>query len=131
MSQAVIDWVEKQYLKESIPSLRVGDTVDVKTRIVEGEKERTQTFNGVIIAVRGRGVNRSFTVRRLVGKQGVERTFMVHSPNVLDVVSKRHGKVRRAKLFYLRDRVGKARRLKEVRRSGGAAKEAESNEDAA
>ena len=115
MSQQLIDRVEKAHLKATVPSLRVGDTVDVQTRIVEGDKERIQVFNGVIIARRGRGINENFTVRRIVGKQGVERTFMLHSPNVLDIVSKRKGKVRRAKLFYLRDRVGKARRLREIR----------------
>lgn len=117
MSQQVIDLVEKSYLKSQVPSIRVGDTVDVHTRIVEGDKERVQVFNGVVIGRRGRGINENFIVRRIVGKQGVERTFMLHSPNVLDVVTRRQGKVRRAKLYFLRDRVGKARRLREVRAS--------------
>ena len=115
MSQQILDHVEKSYLKSETPSLRIGDTVDVLTRIREGDKERTQTYTGVLIAVRGHGINTNFTVRRIVGKEGVERTFMLHSPNVISVESKRRGKVRRAKLFFLRDRVGKARRLKEVR----------------
>lgn len=115
MSYALVDKIEKKQLKAKVPDLRVGDTVDVHTRIMEGDKARIQIFNGVIIAVRGRGINQNFTVRRIVGKEGVERTFMVHSPNVVDVVSRRKGKVRRAKLYYLRQRLGKARRLKEIR----------------
>jgi len=121
MSQQLINKVEQAYLKKKVPTLRIGDTVDVRARIVEGEKERVQVFTGVIIARRGSGINRNFTVRRLVGKQGVERTFMLHSPNVLDVIPVRHGKARRAKLFYLRDRIGKARRLREVRKTRGRA----------
>jgi len=117
MSQAIIRQVEKKFLKDKAPELRVGDTVDVHARIVEGEKQRVQVFTGILIARRGSGINENFTVRRIVGKEGVERTFMVHSPHVLKVVSKRKGKVRRAKLFYLRDRVGKARRLREIRTS--------------
>ncbi|GMU37802.1 MAG: 50S ribosomal protein L19 [Phycisphaerae bacterium] len=131
-AQALIDKVEKPHLKSKLPTLRIGDTVDVHTRIIEGDKERTQVYNGVVIAVRGRGINVNFTVRRIVGKEGVERTFMLHSPNVLDVVSRRQGKARRAKLYYLRDRLGKARRLKEVRTGrsrggaeGGSTREAE------
>ncbi|MCC7293953.1 MAG: 50S ribosomal protein L19 [Phycisphaerales bacterium] len=114
-AQALIEKVEKSYLKAKTPQLRVGDTVDVQTRIVEGDKERIQIFNGVIIGVRGRGISLNFTVRRIVGKEGVERTFMLHSPNVLDVVSRRRGKVRRAKLYFLRDRLGKSRKLREIR----------------
>ncbi len=116
MSHPLIDAVEAPHLKSDPPEFRVGDTVDVHTRIIEGEKERTQVFNGVVIARRGHGFNASFTVRRIVANQGVERTFLVHSPRVLKVESKRHGKVRRAKLYYLRDRVGKSRRLREKRR---------------
>ncbi len=116
MSQQLLDSVEKQYLKAQPPELRIGDTVDVHTRIIEGEKERTQIFNGVVIARRGYGINASFKVRRIVANEGVERTFLFHSPRVLKVEVKRHGKVRRAKLYYLRDRVGKARKLKERRR---------------
>ncbi len=116
MGHELLDSVEKQYLKPQPPELGIGDTVDVHTRIIEGEKERTQVFNGVVIARRGHGINASFKVRRIVANQGVERTFLLHSPRVLMVDVKRHGKVRRAKLYYLRDRVGKARRLKERRR---------------
>jgi len=115
MNQPLIEIVEASFLKKSEPEFKVGDTVDVLTRIVEGEKERVQTFNGVVIAQRGRGINSSFTVRRIVGNEGVERTFLVHSPNVVDVKVKRHGRVRRAKLYYLRERLGKARKLRELR----------------
>jgi large subunit ribosomal protein L19 len=116
MRNALIEHVEKKHLKSQPPQMRIGDTVDVHTRIVEGEKERTQVFNGVVIAMRGPGLNASFVVRRIVANEGVERLFLLHSPRVLKVDVKRHGKVRRAKLFYLRDRVGKARKLKERRR---------------
>lgn len=116
MSHKLIDLVEKKYLKPEPPDFGIGDTVDVFTRIVEGEKERTQVFNGVVIARRGHGVSATFTVRRIVANEGVERIFPVHSPRVLKVEVKRHGKVRRAKLYFLRDRIGKARRLRERRR---------------
>jgi len=111
----LLDVVEKAFLKSTVPVFHVGDTVDVLTRIVEGDKERTQVFNGVVIARRSRGINEAFTVRRIVGNEGVERTFLVHSPNVLDVKIKRRGRVRRAKLYYLRLRLGKARKLRELR----------------
>jgi len=116
MSQQLIDLVEKPHLMASPPEFRIGETVDVHTRIVEGEKERIQVFNGVVIAARGRGMSSTFTVRRIVANEGVERTFMLHSPRIVKIEVKRRGKVRRAKLFYLRDRVGKARKLKEKRR---------------
>ncbi len=96
MSQALIDLVEESYLKPKPPVFNVGDTVDIRCRIVEGEKERVQVFNGVVIARRGHGINACFTVRRIVHDQGVERTFLIHSPNVLDVKVKRRGKIRRA-----------------------------------
>lgn len=115
MSQKLIDIVESKCLKSQVPEFHVGDTVDVSTRIREGAKERTQIFNGVVIARRGRGLTERFTVRRIVNNEGVERIFMLHSPMVLDVQIKRRGKVRRAKLYYLRDRVGKARRVRELR----------------
>lgn len=115
MRQPLIDLVEQSYLKPKPPHFHIGDTVDVHTRIVEGEKERVQVFNGVVIARRGIGINEKFTVRRIVANEGVERTFMVHSPNVVKVETKRRGKVRRAKLYYLRDRVGKKRKLRELR----------------
>ena len=114
MSQ-LLELVEKSYLKPSPPEFHVGDTVDVLCRIVEGEKERVQTFGGVIIARQGRGLNESFTVRRIVGNEGVERKFLLHSPTIVDVKVRRRGRVRRAKLYYLRQRIGKARKLRELR----------------
>ena len=115
MSQSLMDLVEKPYLKPSPPEFHVGDTVDVMCRIVEGEKDRIQAFNGVVIARQGRGFNETFTVRRIVGNEGVERKFLVHSPGVVDVKVRRRGRVRRAKLYYLRQRIGKARKLRELR----------------
>ena len=128
MRQPLIEWAEKPYLKTSRPDFHVGDTVDVLCRIVEGDKERIQAFIGVVIARKGTGINESFTVRRIVANEGVERTFLVHSPNVVDVKVRRRGKVRRAKLFYLRQRIGKARKVRELR---VAKKEAEQPELAA
>ena len=115
MSQPLIDLVEKEYLKPKPPVFHVGDTVDVLCRIVEGEKERIQVFNGVVIGRRGHGINAAFKVRRIVYNEGVERTFLVHSPNVVNIKIRRRGKVRRAKLYFLRDRIGKARKLRELR----------------
>jgi len=112
---ALLDLVEKQHLKAEVPEFHIGDTVDVHTRIVEGDKERIQVFSGVVIGRRARGINESFAVRRLVGSEGVERTFLLHSPNVVDVKVKRRGRVRRAKLYFLRERLGKARKLRELR----------------
>lgn len=107
--------VEASSLREKALVFAVGDTVDVHTRILEGEKERVQIFNGVVIARRGSGTRENFTVRRIVGGEGVERTFPVNSPKIAKLEVIRHGKVRRAKLFYLRDRTGKATRLTERR----------------
>ena len=115
MRSPLIELVEKSYLKRATPVFHIGDTVDVHTRIVEGGKERIQVFNGVVIARRGAGINQCFTTRRIVANEGVERTFLVHSPNVVNVKIKRRGKVRRAKLYYLRDRIGKARKVRELR----------------
>ncbi len=106
--------VEASSLKESVPDFRVGDTVDVHVRIKEGEKERVQIFSGTVIKIRGgRGIHGSFTVRRIVQSEGVERVFPFHAPTIQDVVVKRPGQVRRAKLYYLRNRVGKATKVKE------------------
>lgn len=115
MRQPLIELAEQPYLKAERPTFRIGDTVDVHCRIVEGEKERIQVFNGAVIARRGAGLKETFTVRRIVGDEGVERTFLIHSPLVVGVRIRRHGKVRRAKLFYLRQRVGKARKVRERR----------------
>lgn len=115
MSQQVLTGVEKLYLKTEIPEFKIGDTVDVHTRILEGEKERIQIFNGVVIARSGSGTREMFVVRRIVQGEGVERKFPLHSPRIAKIEVKRSGVVRRAKLYFLRDRVGKAVRLKELR----------------
>jgi len=107
----ILDAVEKKSLKDNIPHFEIGDIVDVHCRIKEGEKVRTQIFSGTVIARRGRGINENFTVRRIIGGEGVERIFPLHSPNVLDIKPVRSGKVRRAKLYYLRKRTGKAVKL--------------------
>ena len=115
MSQKIMDLVEKASLKEEVPFFEIGDTVDVHCLIHEGQKTRTQVFSGTVIARSGGGVNESFTVRRIVAGQGVERKFPVHSPRIDKVEVKRSAVVHRAKLYYLRDRVGKAARIKEKR----------------
>ena len=117
MSQQVLDQVESPYLKkaDSVPQFEIGDTVDVHCKILEGTKERIQIFNGTVIAQAGSGSRKTFTVRRIVAGEGVERKFPVHSPRIDKVDVKRKGVVRRAKLYYLRDRVGKAVRLVERR----------------
>lgn len=125
MSSPLIDYVQQPYLKSNVPVFHVGDTVDVHCRIVEGDRERIQIFNGVVIARSGRGIDESFLVRRIVANEGVERRFPVHSPNVVDVRVRRRGKVRRAKLYYLRYRIGKARKLRELRVHHKKAKVAE------
>jgi len=109
----ILDGVESKSLKSKIPHFEIGDIVEVHCRIKEGEKERTQIFSGTVIARKGRGVNENFTVRRMVGSEGVERIFPLHSPNVIDIKPIRSGKTRRAKLYYLRDRTGKSVRLKQ------------------
>ena len=115
MSQTLLKQVEESSYKKDIPQFQIGDSVDVHTRIVEGEKERIQVFSGVVIMRRGAGINETFTVRRIVNNEGVERIFPIHSPLIAKVVAKRSGETRRAKLYYLRDRVGKAVRLVEKR----------------
>lgn len=117
MSQAIMDKVEKTSLKAEPPQFEIGDTVDVHLRILEGNKERIQVFTGVVIARSGSGSREMFSVRRIVAGEGVERKFPLHSPKIERVEVKRSGVVRRAKLYFLRDRVGKAVRLKERRRS--------------
>ena len=111
MKTEILDAVESKSLKDKIPYFEIGDVIDVRCRIREGEKERTQIFTGTVIARKGRGVNETFTVRRIVNNEGVERIFPLHSPNVLDVRAIRSGKTRRAKLYYLRGRTGKAVKL--------------------
>ena len=112
----MIKKIEQKYLKQSLPEFHVGDVVDVHVRIKEGDKERIQLFNGTVIKCKGgKGIRGAFTVRRIVQGEGVERVFPFHSPYVDRVVVKRPGKARRAKLYYLRDRVGKATKVKERR----------------
>src|SRR5215470_3449769 len=123
MTNKILQHVEKDHLKKDMPQFRVGDTVDVHTRIVEGDKERIQVFAGTVIMKKGSGINETFTVRRIVNNEGVERIFPIHSPFIAKVVVRRSGETRRAKLFYLRQRVGKAVRLTEQRKT---AKDAES-----
>jgi large subunit ribosomal protein L19 len=107
----MLDVVESKSLKEKLPHFEIGDTVDVHCRIREGDKERLQVFTGTVIGRKGRGINETFTVRRIVNNEGVERIFPLHSPNVVDIRPVRSGKVRRAKLYFLRKRTGKAVRL--------------------
>lgn len=115
MSQKILSHVEASSLKPDVAKFAIGDTVDVHTRILEGEKERVQIFNGVVIARSGSGSREMFTVRRIVAGEGVERKFPLHSPKIAKIEVKRSGVSRRAKLYYLRDRVGKAVRLREKR----------------
>jgi large subunit ribosomal protein L19 len=125
MKNRLLALVEEASLKKEVPHFEIGDTVDVHQRILEGQKERVQVFNGVVIARRGEGMREMFTVRRIVQGEGVERVFPLHSPKIAKIEVKRTGEVRRAKLYYLRQRVGKATRLRERKAkpsSNGAAK---------
>lgn len=123
--------VEKSQMKEGREHFQVGDTVEVHLKIVEGEKERIQIFSGIVIGRKGSGANAAFTVRRLVGNEGVERVFPVHSPSIDKIDVKKSGKIRRAKLYFLRDRVGKATRLAEKRGLGDLVKQEVAPEAAA
>ena len=107
----LLDSVESKSVKANVPHFEIGDIVDVHCRIQEGDKTRTQIFTGTVIARKGRGINETFTVRRIAAGEGVERIFPLHSPNVLDIKPVRSGKTRRAKLYFLRQRTGKAVRL--------------------
>ena len=109
----LIEGFEKEQIKKELPEIYVGDTVKVGVKITEGNKERVQPYEGVVIAKRHGGLNQTITVRRIFQGIGVERVFMLHSPQVASLKVERRGKVRRAKLFYLRDRVGKATRVKQ------------------
>jgi len=117
----IIKEIEKAYLKSDIPAFDVGDYVDVHVKIVEGDKERVQVFGGVVLARKGSGTRATFTVRRIVMGEGVERVFPLHSPGIVDIKVQRKAKVRRSKLYYLRRLTGKAARLREKR--GAAAEE--------
>lgn len=111
----ILRMVEREYMKEDVPEFGPGDTVRVHVRVVEGGRQRTQVFEGVVIARRGGGINETFTVRRVSYGVGVERVFPIHAPVVEKIEVVRRGKVRRAKLYYLRERRGKAARIKEKR----------------
>jgi len=113
----LVDKINLQNMKENVPTFNIGDTVDVHVLITEGDKERIQVFNGTVIARNGGGVSETFTVRRIVQGEGVERTFPLHSPRVKEIRVRRRGAVRRAKLNYLRQRVGKGVRVKEKKRT--------------
>ncbi len=118
----VIDLLRKEQEKPQVPVLHSGDTVRVHVKVVEGSRERIQVFEGVVIAVRGKqGTSTRFTVRRISHGVGVERTFLLHSPRLDKIEVIRHGDVRRAKLFYLRDKVGKSARIRELRTPRGGA----------
>ena len=109
----IIKQLEAEQMKKEIPSFNSGDTVIVQVKVVEGDRERLQAFEGVVIAIRNRGLNSAFTVRKISHGVGVERVFQTHSPMIESIQVKRRGKVRRAKLYYLRNRTGKAARIKE------------------
>lgn len=112
-AQEIIRSIESEQKKSNIPQIYVGDTVRVGVIIQEGGKERTQPYEGVVIAMRNGGINETITVRRVFQGVGVERVFLLHSPRIENIKIVRRGKVRRAKLYYLRDRVGKATRIKQ------------------
>jgi large subunit ribosomal protein L19 len=135
MNQALQEKIESQYFRKNAANFRVGDSVRVHTKVVEGDKERIQIFSGVVIGRRGRGLNTNFTVRRISYGEGVERVFPLHSPRIDKIEVERHGNVRRAKLTYLRKRLGKGATLVKEKESvrGGpvAAAPAAANTEAA
>lgn len=109
----IIGELEKQQMQRDVPEFGAGDTISVQVKVKEGSRERLQAFEGVVIAKRNRGLNSSFTVRKISHGEGVERVFQTYSPMIADIAVKRRGAVRRAKLYYMRDRKGKAARIKE------------------
>ncbi|SFP35701.1 MULTISPECIES: 50S ribosomal protein L19 [Ruminobacter] len=109
----LIEQIEKEQMRSDVPEFRAGDTVRVQVRVVEGEKERLQAYEGVVIAKRNRGLHSAFTVRKISNGEGVERVFQTHSPLISSITVTRRGKVRRAKLYYLRERTGRAARIAE------------------
>jgi large subunit ribosomal protein L19 len=113
--RALLAAVENAQLRKDVPELQSGDTVRLQVKVVEGNRERLQPFEGVVMRLRGGGVNRNFTVRRITNNVGVERTFLLHSPRIEKIEVLRHARVRRKQLYYLRGLTGKAARLKEVR----------------
>jgi large subunit ribosomal protein L19 len=112
-ASAIIQSIEADYLKKKLPTIHVGDTIKVGVRISEGGKERIQPYEGTVIAMRNGGINETITVRRVFQGVGVERVFLLHSPRIASIKIIRRGKVRRAKLYYLRDRVGKSTRIQQ------------------
>jgi large subunit ribosomal protein L19 len=132
MKTKLLDVIEQGQLKGDVPDFRIGDTVDVHQKILDGQKERVQVFSGTVIARSGGGSRETFTVRRLVQGEGVERIFPVHSPRIAKIEVKKAGRVRRAKLFYLRERVGKATKIKDdVKRQGQIDAQLKASEEAA
>jgi large subunit ribosomal protein L19 len=129
MKNKMIALLEEPCIKQDVVSFDIGDQVDVSVRILEGDKERVQVFSGTVTSRRGEGMRASFTVRRLVQGEGVERIFPVNSPRIAKIEVKRAGSVRRAKLYYLRDRVGKATRIRERKEKGDDGKKAEGAEN--
>ncbi len=109
----VIQELEKEFLRKDVPAFSQGDTVCVWVKVIEGTRERLQAFEGVVLAIKNRGVNSSFTVRKVSHGEGVERVFQTHSPVINNIEVKRHGKVRQSKLYYLRELAGRAARIKE------------------
>ena len=123
-TQQILEAIAAEHMKpaDELPRLDIGDTINVHCRIIEGDKERTQIFQGVLIARNGRGINETITVRRIVDNSGVERVFPIHSPRLSKFEVVRRGDSRRAKLYFLRDRVGRSRRLRDRRRGLGHVK---------
>ena len=119
MSDAIIQAVQAAQIKTNLPVISIGDTIDVHVRIIEGAKERIQVFTGVVIKAQGSGLEKTITVRRIVANEGVERTFPINSPRIAKIQIVRHGHTRRSKLYYLRDRIGKKRRLRDRHRGLG------------
>ena len=113
---SIIEAINQENVKANVPEFSVGDTVKVMVKVIEGDRERLQAFEGIVIARKHGGISETFTVRRVSFGVGVEKTFPIHSPKVADIQVVRQGKVRRAKLYYLRERTGKAARVKEVKR---------------
>lgn len=131
MNRGLLHNLEQAQLKSEVPQFGSGDTVRVSVRVVEGNRERIQVFEGVVIRKRSGGVNENFTVRRIAQGIGVERTFLLHSPRVENIQVMRRGKVRRAQLYYLRGRTGRAARIKELRLPAGSTKKQAQKQSAA
>ncbi|WP_367670691.1 50S ribosomal protein L19 [Sodalis-like secondary symbiont of Drepanosiphum platanoidis] len=111
--QHFIDYIEKKQMKKNIPYFRSGDSLSIKVWVVEGNKKRLQLFEGIVIAIKNRGLNSSFTIRKISNNIGVERVFQTHSPIINEIIVSRHGSVRKSKLYYLRNLTGKSARIKE------------------